>query len=111
MEPHIDKSKVNVTIYEINKNTCFYTYTATWCGPCKRIKPKVIEIMSKLGHKVLNQEIIEKTFFKENINEFVPFFVVKSDEKTDSIQTSDELLLKQFLSKNAISMLVLDDDF
>ncbi len=96
MEPQVDKSKVDVTVYEINENTQFCSYTATWCGPCKRIKPKVIE----------------KTLFKSFFNEFVPFFVInKNDELIDSIQTSDELLLKQFLSKNGINVMILDEDF
>jgi thiol-disulfide isomerase/thioredoxin len=128
--PPVDKSKINVTVYEINKNTQFHTYTATWCGPCQRIKPIVTEIMSKHNYKILSQEIIEKTVFKETVNEFVPFFVVMrygdifcpdgidgcevmhyGFKKVDSIQTSDQILLNKFLSNNGIGPMILDDDF
>lgn len=109
----MDKNKIDVTVYEIDKNTLFFTYTALWCPPCQKIKPKLIEIMTKYNYKVLSQGIIEKTLFKEMIGEFVPFFIIKKKNRnyTDSIQTSDETLLKQFLSKNEIGTLVIDEDF
>jgi thiol-disulfide isomerase/thioredoxin len=131
MDPIVtdDKNKIDVTVYKINDETKLYTYTATWCGPCKRIKPIVIDIMSKNKYKMLSQEIIEKTVFKKTINEFVPFFVIEryvdtcynedgieddiysTDIETDSIQTSDEHLFRNFLSKNGVNIMVLDDDF
>ncbi len=110
LEPLLDKSKIDVNVYEINENTYLCTYTALWCGPCKRIKPKLIEIMS--GHVLQKQEVIEKSLFKETINDCIPFFVIlKNGSKIDSIQTSDENLLKSFLSNNGINVLVLNDDF
>ena len=48
-QPEVDKTKIDVTVYAINDNIELYAYTATWCGPCKRIKPIVIDIMSKYG--------------------------------------------------------------
>jgi len=133
MEPTsspVDKSKIDLTVYEIKKSVHLYTYTAKWCGPCMRIKPKVVEIMSKHNYKVLSQEIIEKTEFKEKVNEFVPFFVVMSFgqiycpdglqtcdvlhskfRKVASIQTSDEQKLRNFFSDYNIGEMVLDDDF
>ena len=146
--PVIDKNIIDVTVYEIkNQKEAFnglpmcvqlHTYTALWCGPCKRIKPKLIEIMSKHGYKVIEQKTMQKADFKKSVNEFVPFFEVwKSGElscpdgmkgcevfhwglkKVDSIQTSDETLFRQFLSKNGISSMInsminsmiLDNDF
>lgn len=109
----IDKNIINLSIYEIEKDSIYlHTYTALWCNPCKRIKPKLIEIMSKHNYKLIEEKTIDKPFFKQNINDYVPFFeLVKNNEKIDSIQTSDELLFIQFLSKNKIATLVIDNDF
>ena len=71
-----DKNIIDVTVYEIDKNSQLHTYTATWCGPCKKIKPIVIDIMSKRGYKIISQTTIEKAVFKRDINEFVPFFIL-----------------------------------
>src|SRR6185369_6446050 len=129
-QPEIDKNIINLSVYEIENKEgsnglplCIqlYVYTALWCGPCKRIKPKVIETMSKHNYKLIEEKTIQKADFKKNVNEFVPFFVVMKTgqtecpdgmegcevfhwdlEKVDSIQTSDEMLFAQFLSKNQI---------
>jgi len=107
-----DKNIISLSIYKIDDITSFYAYTALWCGPCKRIKPKMIEIMSKHNHNIVSDTIIQKSDFKKDINDFVPFFVIfKNDKKVDSIQTSDEILFTQFLTKNGIGKLKLDEDF
>lgn len=108
----LDKNRINVSVYKIDDGL-LYAYTALWCTPCKRIKPKLIEIMSKHCYPVIMEETIEKSIFKKEINDFVPFFVVKKDNvsENDSIQTSDEILFNQFLSKNGIKKMILDDDF
>jgi thiol-disulfide isomerase/thioredoxin len=111
MTDTIDKNIINLTIYEKN-GLRLYAYTALWCGPCKKIKPKMIEIMSKHEYLVMNQESLEKQVFKKEINEFVPFFIVKKGtEKVDSIQTSNEILFTQFLTKNNVTKMELDDNF
>jgi thiol-disulfide isomerase/thioredoxin len=109
-EPTPDKNIIGLTVYQKN-DIQLHAYTALWCGPCKRIKPKLIEIMSKHNYKVIEEKNIAKSDFKKDVNEFVPFFVVKNGEKVDSIQTSDEMLFTQFLTKNSVTKLDLDDNF
>lgn len=129
-QPEVDKNIVDVTVYEISNEEGsnglplviqLRAYTALWCGPCRRIKPKLIETMSKHNYKIIEQKTMQKADFKRDVNEFVPFFeVLKSGQlscpdgmdgcevfhwglkKVDSIQTSDEMLFAQFLSKNRI---------
>jgi len=112
-------SVIDVSEYKIG-SIKLYTYTATWCGPCRRIKPKVIDIMSKKNYKLIKYYTLEKKEFKERINDFVPFFVITNEDdfheesSIDSIQTSDEKLLIEFLTKNGIDVSLiplLDDDF
>jgi hypothetical protein len=130
----IDKNIINLSVYQIKfssgdyaENVYLYAYTALWCGPCKRIKPTLIEIMKKNNYKLIEEKEIEKSTFKKEVNDFIPFFVVMKDGeipccdgcdvfvwgpvKVDSIQTSDETLLTKFLSKNKIGPMVLDDNF
>ena len=63
----------------------FLFFTATWCGPCKNIKPKLEEIANKL----INPNII---FYKIDIGEnedlaekmnvkSVPTFILIKDKK------------------------------
>tara|TARA_Y100001958_G_C21247117_1_gene578098 strand:- start:5321 stop:5635 length:315 start_codon:yes stop_codon:yes gene_type:complete len=72
----------------------FLFFTASWCGPCKSIKPKIEEIANKLVNPNLifykidiseNEELAEKMNVKS-----VPTFVLIKDGK----------IVKYFLGAN-----------
>ncbi len=122
----IDKNIIDVTIYKININTELRAYTAIWCGPCKRIKPIVRDFMNKNNYNIIDFYQIDKSIFKKDVNEFVPFFQlikkvyvnvspgfgkIVDGDIIDSIQTSEEMKFYSFLSKNKITTFVLDNDF
>ena len=63
----------------------FLFFTATWCGPCKSIKPKIEEIANKLLNDNIifykidiggNEELAEKMNVKS-----VPTFILVKDGK------------------------------
>lgn len=121
----IDKI-VELNIYEINKTTKFYTYTASWCPPCRKIKPFMIEKMRE--YKLVETKELPLAEFKA-ISQFVPFFcvhrstpsLIKSTTERqkptvqfkmcESIQSSNEHEMSVFLYNVGIGKIVLVDDF
>jgi hypothetical protein len=132
------KDIVDLTVYQINGNTELRVYTATWCGPCTRIKPVLTDIMSR-GHKysISEQRQVLKAEFKNKVSDYVPFFQFvnfewvpdseynnrpppkfldkryKKDYKSfgPSIQTSDAVVLTAFLVENSIIVNLITEDF
>jgi thiol-disulfide isomerase/thioredoxin len=99
-------------------------YTATWCGPCKRVKPDVLKYMDSLKeYEMIPSVDILKTDFKNGIGEFIPLFKIHQDEDlVKEIQTSDFKVLKKVFDENLfenesrgkkseIKTFELDDDF
>lgn len=118
----MDNSKIGQTIYIIDNHRQLYTYTASWCNPCKKIKPIVDILMTANKYKVSSFDIIEKTEFKSKMHNLnipdpkIPFFIIfENKEKViASIQTSDETKLKTFLVEHHIinsTLPELDNDF
>jgi len=106
IEPFVDIIK-----YNINGEKIVISYTATWCNPCKQIKPYLLNYLRK--YKIFDVDQIEKSKYKETIFQYVPFFEVYDilGSKLDSIQTSSEIVLKEFFEKNGIVVNILTDDF
>jgi thiol-disulfide isomerase/thioredoxin len=108
----IDKNIIRQMTWEISntdienskdskKSKLFVAYTGDWCSPCKKIKPYVLSKME--NYKLLNETYIDKEKFKENINNYVPFFMIfENDKKIDSLQSSNEEIFHSFLIKNGI---------
>ena len=60
---------INVTKWSITDDRYFVAYTATWCNPCKKIKPFVEICMSE--HVLISMEDIT---VKPSYVKFIPFF-------------------------------------
>jgi thiol-disulfide isomerase/thioredoxin len=90
------KSLITRTTYRNieNPGNILTTYTASWCGPCTRIKAHFPEILK--NYTFVKEDCMIKTDFKENINSKIPFFV-KEGRVNDSLQSSDPVLVKQFV--------------
>lgn len=105
--------KVNVQEYRASNGWILTAYTAEWCGPCRRIKPTLLNLVKDLQN-TKNSELL-KDEYKEKIHPFVPYFLVTSEDGTviQGIQTSDEILLTDFVDKFIMGdfSLKLDDDF
>ena len=97
MDPN-DKNTIIRTVYKLNSSKIEFlvTYTELWYGPCSRIKTHFPVILK--DYILVNEEYMEKTSFKENVNNFIPYFQ-KFSKEYDSIQTSDHEILQKFLSK------------
>lgn len=104
---------------ESNEFIILTSYTATWCNPCKRIKPIVSDILK--DHEIISVSSITKEEYKKNIYEFVPYFTFTKDSVLiDEIQTSKEDEFTLFFNKNSNELngsngsekdLVIDEDF
>jgi len=102
---------VDVITFSINSEKTVISYTATWCPPCCKVKPFLLDYLNKYKITDINQ--ITKSYYKEHVYQYVPFFEIYdvSGNKLDSIQTSSENVLREFFEKNGISITMLTDDF
>ena len=79
-----------------NKNLILFYFTASWCGPCKKISPVVEELSEKLKPKVVfykiqiddesNEEICEKCQIKS-----VPTFILLKERNSLGIVNGTDI--------------------
>lgn len=90
-----------------NKNLILFYFTASWCGPCKKISPVVEELSEKLKSKVVfykiqiddetNEEICEKCQIKS-----VPTFILLKERNSLGIVNGTDINKLLTLIKNNI---------
>ena len=90
-----------------NKNLILFYFTASWCGPCKKISPVVEELSEKLKQKVSfykiqiddesNEEICEKCQIKS-----VPTFILLKERNSLGIVNGTDINKLLTLIKNNI---------
>jgi hypothetical protein len=101
---------IDVSSYK-RGNTIITCYTGSFCNPCKRIKPEYLDYFKKNGFV---EDELPSVLLKSQYNELgpeyklVPFFVLKTENSIEKIQTSriDELI--EFIEKKSNGIL---DDF
>ena len=79
----MEEKKINKSIYKKDKNE-IVMYTATWCGPCKKIKPDILSLLEKEKFELVDSSMITKEEYKQNY-QFIPGFEINKHY----IQTSD----------------------
>ena len=97
-----DKVHINVTKYQLNPNKILVGYTGLWCNPCKKIKKYIEDSQSRKECPIISEEIITKVSFQENINKYIPFFEITTNDGTllEKIQTSDSEIFTKFINSD-----------
>lgn len=104
---------VDLEIHKLNDDLHFVSYTAKWCGPCKRVKPIVNEHVNNL---ILSKEITQEEF-QAKVNKYIPFFIVvknfKDPENFDTVEKIQTSNSEEFLSfiKKYTTMMTIDENF
>ena len=100
-----NKDLIKKILFKKNNDT-ITCYSAEWCGACRRIKPDFLKYISENNFIEESNDYILKSDYK-NLNteyKFIPAFIVNDKY----IQTSSIDTLKEFISKNTLTVL---DDF
>ena len=79
-----DKNLINKSVFKDKANNELVMYSASWCNPCKRIKPDILEILKKQEFEETESNMITKDEYKKNYK-FIPGFEVNKNY----IQTSN----------------------
>lgn len=85
-----------------NKQLSVLYFTASWCGPCKKIYPLVNEIIKKLTNQLFKFYIIdvdnnEKLSDKFKVNSVPTFILVNNEDIIDSFSGNDIYKFKELL--------------
>ena len=99
------KLEKELTLEQVSTNpikvTCLY-FTATWCGPCKMIKPKVKQLGQTHKDDVLFVEIDVDTYDdlseEAGVSAMPTFVFYKEGAEVDRLTGADEKALEMKLS-------------
>lgn len=99
MTPQTEKM-ININKWKLSDTFGYYlvTYTATWCKPCQRVKPYILNEVEDCEH--LGSKSVSRLERPEHVK-FIPWFdVVDADDKIiESLQSSDPTRASLFVQK------------
>ena len=78
-------------------------FTASWCGPCQRIKPLYEEMAKELKESiflVVDVDENEETAAECSISAMPTFIVFKNGKEVDKIRGANETALKSMINKH-----------
>ena len=56
-------------------------FTASWCGPCKLLKPKIVALQSKLPIKILDVDTNAEACSKYSVRNVPTIIIVNGDRE------------------------------
>jgi len=91
---------ININKWCINETIGYYlvSYTATWCAPCQRAKPILLEYVKGCQHEPTRD--VERSKRPDHVK-FIPWFDIVNfnGEILESIQSSKEDELVSFFKR------------
>jgi thiol-disulfide isomerase/thioredoxin len=96
------EEKVDILDYIQDNNSVLY-YTASWCGPCKKIYPNLCKLNSKLDYLTIYKIDIDKNekIVDEKQIKGVPTFEYYCDKKLKGTITGSNIIkLLNFLKEH-----------
>tara|TARA_Y100000590_G_C15532014_1_gene943557 strand:- start:6 stop:320 length:315 start_codon:yes stop_codon:yes gene_type:complete len=95
----------NIDFLKDKENYSLFYFTASWCGPCQRIKPLIEEISNKLDNDKLEIYKIDiddndKLSLDLNIESVPTFFLYLKDKYIDQCTGGDIKKIQKLLKDN-----------
>lgn len=93
-----DDDQLQIELASAGDRLVVVFYTATWCAPCKKMKP-VFESLSKKYEDVvfisLDVDVCQETAISQGVTAMPTFAFHKHSEKVDVMQGADPILLEE----------------
>jgi len=84
-------------------NLVIVDFTASWCGPCKRIAPHFQEMASKYSDAVflkVDVDVCPDTASRLNVTAMPTFILFKEKEEVGKLQGADEKALEELIKQH-----------
>jgi thioredoxin 1 len=103
MDENLFKVETNDVLMQLLTNVknrlIVILYSAQWCGPCKQIKPKFIELSEKKKEILfLYIDVDNYDAEDDNVEALPTFMFYKDNNKLDSFEGANEEKLKEMLN-------------
>jgi thiol-disulfide isomerase/thioredoxin len=86
----------------MTSNVCVKYYGATWCGPCKNVKPRVEQMMKMYGIAAVYNDYdeMEEDEEKASVQKLPTLRIFVDAKQVSEIVTDHVSLLESWLRKN-----------